>query len=225
MIDAMPSEHILLESESPEPAVAAGRAGVLRVRFTLNNRIRRLCTEFRFYEEGYLGVRVQRGGYEEPERRFPLLHLDPRPALSYRGAETARATALYAIVLAALLAGLAYFSVAPTIMLPAAVAAFFTAGLAATVFVYRAEEQVQFLTRHGRVALVTLVGSYGCLGACRTLVPLLVTAIKESASRDSGDKNSFLRAEVREHYRLREQGLLSSGDCLSAVQRILGRFD
>ena len=225
MIDALPNEHILIESADPEPEVAADRAGALRVRLTLNNRVRRVRTELSLYEAGYLGVREQRASYFEPEHRFALRHLDPRPALSSRVAETARGAAISSIALASFMAGLAYLSVAPAITLSAAVAALIAAAFAAAAFVYRTEERVQFVTRHGRIPVVTLAASYGCLRACRKLVPQLVAAIKESESRARGDKNTCLRAEVREHYRLHEIGVLSRTECIGAVQRILGRFD
>jgi hypothetical protein len=225
MFDAVATEHILLESADPEPEVIADRVGALRVYLTLHNRIRRVRTELRIYQEGYLGICEQRAGSEESEQRFALRHLDPRPVLSCRVAKTARGAALCSIVVAVLMAGLAYQSVAPAITLSAAAAALITAALAATVFVYRTEERVQFVTRHGRIAVVTLVASCGCVRACRRLVPELVAAIKESASHAGGDQNGYLRAEVREHYRLRDNGVLSARDCFSAVQRILGRFD
>ena len=55
MIDAVATEHILLESADPEPAVLADRAGTLRTCLTLHNRVRRVRTEIRLYEEGYVG--------------------------------------------------------------------------------------------------------------------------------------------------------------------------
>ena len=223
-MNTLPSEHILLESANPEPEPAA-RGGALRLRLTLNNRIRRLRTEVRLYEEGYLGICEQRAGYGDPELRLALRHLDPSPALSRRVAKTALGVALSSIVLASLMAGLAYLSVTPAITLSAAAAALLMAALAATVSAYRTEEQVQFFTRHGRIAVVKLVASYGCFRACRALVPQLVAAIREAASRAGGDRNGRLRAEVREHYRLRESGVLTADECMSAVQRILDRFD
>ena len=89
----------------------------------IRNRVRRVRTDFSLYEAGYLGVREQRAGYFEPEHRFALRHLDPRPALSSRVAETARGAALSSIALASFMAGLAYLSVAPAITVSAGVAA------------------------------------------------------------------------------------------------------
>jgi hypothetical protein len=223
MIDAIATEHILLESPDPEPAIFADRGGTLRTCLTLHNRVRRVRTEIRLYEEGYVGICEPRNGYEDAEQRFELSHIDPRPALSWRVAKKARAAALYSVVAAALMGGLAYASVAPAVTVPAAAAALATAALAATLFVYRTEERVEFLTRHGRITVLTLVASCGCFRTCRRLVPQLVAAMREAASR-GGDKSARLRAEVREHYRLRDCGVLSTGDCIKAVRRILEGF-
>jgi hypothetical protein len=224
-MDARPSEHIFLESVEMDPAAAAQRPGAPRLRLALRNPIRRVTTELTLYEEGYIGVRERRAMHSGPEERFDLCHLDAKPVLSRRPASSALRAALYSIALAAATAGLAYFSIAPVITVPIAAAALLAAALAAVVFVYRTEEQVQFVTRHGRIAAVTLIANAGCIRACRALVPQLAATIGETASRADGDHNSRLRAEVREHYRLRASGFLSPADCMSAVQRILSRFD
>jgi hypothetical protein len=225
MIDAAVTEHILLESADLESEVVADRVGALRARCALYNRIRGVRTELRFYEEGYIGICEQRAGKDEPEKRFALRHLDPRPLLSCRVAKRTRGVALCSLAAAALIAGLAYLSVAPMVTFPASAAALAATAIAMTVFMYRTDERVQFVTLHGRVPVVTLIASFGCLRACRRLVPRVVTAIKESAARAGGDKNSRLRAEMREHYRLRASGAVSAEGCVNAVQRILARFD
>lgn len=224
MFDALASEHILLESTDAEVETASG-PGALRARVMLINRMRRASTELKLYEHGYLGVCEQRAGSREPERRVALRHIDPRPTLTRRAAKTALSTALCSLALASAAGALAYNSVTPAISLSAAVASLLTAVLAAAYCLYRAQERVQFVTRHGRVAVVTLVANFGCFRACRASVPRLVAAIEAAASRAGGDKNSQLRAEVREHYRLRESGFLSADECMSAVRRILDRFD
>jgi hypothetical protein len=224
MITALPSEHILLESTDAEVDAARSGPGALRTRLTLTNRIRRVTIELTFYQNGYLRICEQQARRDESEWRVALRHIDPKPTLSRRVAMTPLGAMLASVALASLMAALAYWSVAPAFTLSAAGAALVTAVCAATSYVYRTEERVQFFTRHGRMAVLTLVASHGCFRACRALVPRLVAEIEAAASCAGGDKKGQLRAEVREHYRLRESGILSSVDCMTAVQRILAQF-
>jgi hypothetical protein len=55
-------------------------------------------------------------------------------------------------------------------------------------------------------------------------VPRLIAEIQAAQKLVSGDESQRLRAELREHYRLREIGVLNAADCSAAVQRILPRF-
>jgi hypothetical protein len=225
MIEAATSEHIFLEAPELEPAFEADRATALRASFAFHNRMRRVRTEIRLYDEGYLGIRERGAGRDPAEWRVALRHLDPRPVLSCRMVTPVRNTMLCSSAAAALLAGLAYVGVASAIMLSLAAAALVVASLSAAVFFYRREERVQFVTRHGRVTVVELVANVGCIRACRAVVPQLVAAIKNATKGENGNDKTVLRAELREHYRLRDGGVLSTADCIGAIQRILSRFD
>lgn len=223
-MDGRPSEHILLESDDAA-AEAVERAGAARARFELHNRVRRVRTELTLYENGVLGVRVTSARGADAERRFDLRHVDPRPLLARRPAATALRAAVCGAAVAVVLVLLGTQGVAPTATFVAAAAALVIGAACAAVYVYRAEERVRFVTRHGRVPVLTLVASIGCFRACRAVVPRLAAAVNEAVRAAGGDRNARLRAEVREHYRLRDAGVLTPTECIAAVQRILARFE
>jgi hypothetical protein len=59
----------------------------------------------------------------------------------------------------------------------------------------------------------------------RAFVPVLSRAIEEAAERIGDDTSAYLRAEMREHYRLRGDGVLSNEACAESTGRILAQFD
>jgi hypothetical protein len=56
-------------------------------------------------------------------------------------------------------------------------------------------------------------------------VPQLRRAIEEAAARNGTDTAAYLRAEMREHYRLRGDGVLDGDACAQGTGRILAQFD
>ena len=96
-----------------------------------------------------------------------------------------------------------------------------------TLFVglYRSCERTLFATIHGRASVLELVANVGSLKKFRAFVPVLSAAIEEAAERIGDDTAAFLRAEMREHYRLRGDGVLSNQCCADSTGRILAQFD
>jgi hypothetical protein len=93
------------------------------------------------------------------------------------------------------------------------------------VGVYRTHETVEFYTLHGRARVLRLVANVGAIKRLRAFVPRLSGAIDESAERITHDASAYLRAEMREHYRLRSAGVLSQDVCAQSTGRILAHFD
>jgi hypothetical protein len=221
---AVRTEHILLVGDEPAPELAVAQPRQVRARLGLNDRVRRTRTELRLYDQGYLGIRETRGGTIGQERRFDMRHLDPRPLLTCRVARKSGRAGLGLLLLAFVAGMLAWASVLPQFTVPAAAAATLAATMAAGLYLKRTLERIQFVTRHGRTVAFTLIASCGCRRACRALVPRLSAAIHEAAQLTEGDRAARLRAEVREHYRLRGAGILTRDDCAAAVQRVLACF-
>ena len=73
--------------------------------------------------------------------------------------------------------------------------------------------------------MLELVANFGSIKKFRAFVPALSRAIEEAAERIGVDTAAFLRAEMREHYRLRGDGVLDNDECAKGTGRILAQFD
>jgi hypothetical protein len=93
------------------------------------------------------------------------------------------------------------------------------------VAVYRSYERTEFYTLHGRAPVFRLVANLGSIEKLRALVPALSQAIGEAGDHFGDDNSAYLRAEMREHYRLRGAGVLSGAACADSTGRILAQFD
>jgi hypothetical protein len=93
------------------------------------------------------------------------------------------------------------------------------------VGIYSSHEKIQFCTLHGRAAVLELVANLGSIKKFHAFVPKLCRAIDEAADRIGTDTAAYLRAEMREHYRLRGDGVLENDECARGTGRILAQFD
>ena len=98
---------------------------------------------------------------------------------------------------------------------------------AVTLYVglYLSHEKIEFSTLHGRVAVLELIANFGSVKKYRAFVPILSRAVEEAAERIGTDTAAYLRAEMREHYRLRGDGVLDNDECARGTGRILAQFD
>jgi hypothetical protein len=93
------------------------------------------------------------------------------------------------------------------------------------VGIYVSHERIEFCTLHGRAGVLRLVANFGSIKKFHAFVPRLCRAIDEAAERIGADTAAYLRAEMREHYRLRGNGVLSNDECARGTGRILAQFD
>jgi hypothetical protein len=216
------TEHILISSDEASDPNAAQ---TVRERWRLGNPLRRQSTEITVFEGGYVEV-AQRGARSSAAPfRLDLRYLDPIPSITQVIATRAWWTAAGCAATALGAFALVYFTslgaVAASFGLGAAAAA-----LAATAIALdRSHETIEFCTLHGRARVLVLVANFGAIKPFRAFVPELSRAIEEAAEEIGGDTSSFLRAEMREHYRLRGGGVLSVGTCAESTGRILAHFD
>ncbi len=217
------SEQIVISSdESPTPTTTSR---TILERLTLRNAMRRTSVELTLYREGFLDVATAGSGNDGERYHLDLHYLDPIPTIERSVASGWFYTALSCFAAAGLAAfALRFESVwlAALVVLGVAVVA-----AAAAVFVglYRSCERTAFATIHGRAPVLQLVANLGSLKKFRAFVPVLSAAIEEAAERIGDDTAAFLRAEMREHYRLRGDGVLSNQSCADSTGRILAQFD
>jgi hypothetical protein len=221
---ALPAEHIYIGSEdlTSNPSAAAR---TLRETAVLRNPIRRTGAELALYEEGFLKVTPLRNKDAEEPFFLDLRFVDPVPKLDRVIAVRWLMSAIGCGAVVALAAFLMRFD---------ALYAFAGVGLgvatlaaAATLYVglYRSHERTEFCTLHGRATVLDLVANFGSINTFRAFVPVLSHAIEEAAERIGADTAAYLRAEMREHYRLRGDGVLDNDECARGTGRILAQFD
>ncbi len=219
----MRSEQIVISSEESATPTTASRT--IRERLTLRNALRRTSVELTLYKEGFLDVVETCVGKDGERYRLDLHYLDPVPTIE----RSVAASWFYAALGCTILAGLAAFLLR---FEPLRLVAFVALGVAALAFgatslvgLYRSCERTKFATIHGRAPVLDLVANLGSLKKFRAFVPVLSAAIEEAAERIGDDTAAFLRAEMREHYRLRGDGVLSNQSCADSTGRILAQFD
>jgi hypothetical protein len=219
-----PGEHIYIESEdlSSNPAAAAR---TLRETVVLRNPVRRTGAELALFDEGFLKVTPLRNKDTDEPFFLDLRFVDPVPTLDRVIAVRWLTGALGCGALMALAAFLLRFDALYTFAAVALGGATLAAAITLYVGLYLSHEKTEFCTLHGRAPVLELVANFGSIKRFRAFVPALSHAIEEAAERIGVDTAAFLRAEMREHYRLRGDGVLDNDDCARGTGRILAQFD
>jgi hypothetical protein len=221
--DGSPSEHIYIGSDESEPAAAGART--VTGKHAITNPLRRSRTELTLYAEGALKAVEYRAGKRTDSFLLDLKYLDPIPQITRIVAKRALQAALALSALAALGFLLAGLGAAPRVTLPAGLAGAGAALGAVLAALYRSYERIVFSTIHGRAPVLTLRANVGSIRHARAVLPALAHAIEETAETIGADPSAFLRAEMREHYRLRTDGVLTNESCADSTGRILAQFD
>lgn len=219
-----PAEHIYIGSEEicADPAAAARTPQATAV---LRNPIRRSGAELTLFDEGYLKVTALRKGDAGVPFFLDLRFVDPVPKIERVVAVRWLGAASGCCATAALAGFLLRFEALHS-------AAWWVLGImaaaaAATLYVgiYLSHETTAFCTLHGRAPVLRFVANLGSIKRFRAFVPQLCHAIDDAAERIGTDTAAYLRAEMREHYRLRGDGVLDNDACASGTGRILAQFD
>jgi hypothetical protein len=222
--DDSPSEHIYIGGDefSTEPGVAARTVRATR---RLENPVRRRGVEVTLFDEGFVRITELSGRNAGTPFLLDLRFVDPVPRIERVFAARSFLIALGCAATAALAGFLLRFDALYVFALPALGAALLGAAVALYFGVYRSYETTEFRTLHGRVVVLKLLANFGSIKRFRAFVPMLSEAIEEAAERIGADTSAYLRAEMREHYRLRGDGVLDSDTCAAGTGRILAQFD
>lgn len=226
--DLEQAEHFVLESE-PEPihheSPTTPAKHTVSKKFEIKDGARKHVTQFVLYEEGVLDFNETRRGNLIKAHRLMLRYLDSVPTIVTHTAKRYFQIALGLGGAAVLALGLAQFESLAGYALPAAIVAAFAAVAAVLIGAYTSHQRIVFETLHGRSPALRLHAGFGVRRRYHAILPLLTEAI-EAASQDIGsDTAVFLRQEMREHYRLRGDGVLTPEDCDTGTCRILQQFD
>ena len=218
------SEHILIEGDEVDAEYVSPRNREAQQHFHIINRTHALQTEMILFEGGWVSLRQHSSRKSGVAQMINLQFVDPEPTVTRF---FAKRTFLFSASLAAAALActvLALFSVQLVLTIPAALLFATGAAIAFVACAYRTRKDVVFHTRHGRAPVISLMGTLGCFGTLRTVVPKLVEEIRRADDAES-DPRKLLRSEMREHYRLRECGVLDETMCTQSTQRILSFFE
>jgi hypothetical protein len=218
------AEHIYIGSDElgGDPATEARTP---RDTIVLRNPIRRAGAELTFYDEGYLKVIELAKGNADAPFMLDLRFVDPVPKIERVIAMRWLTAAFGCGALAVLAAFLSRFDAFHTAALWALGVAALATAAALYVGIYASHERIEFCTLHGRASVLELVANLGSIKKFRAFVPKLCRAIEEAAESIGADTAAYLRAEMREHYRLRGDGVLDNDECARGTGRILAQFD
>jgi hypothetical protein len=220
--DAALAEHIFIASDEGSDPSAAHK--VLE-RWRLGNPLRRMATEITVFEEGFAEIAQHAGRKRGTPFRLDLRYLDPIPSITRVVASRTWWTAVGCAAAALGAFALAYFTALGALAASFGLGAAAAAAVAVAIALQRSHETIEYVTLHGRARVLVLIANFGAIKPFRAFVPELSHAIEEAAEEIAGDTSTYLRAEMREHYRLREDGVLSVGTCAECTGRILAHFE
>jgi hypothetical protein len=217
-------EHIHIEAESGSlVAPAAHRRRKVRTSYVLKSRLRGCETEVAIHEDHFAAVRTVRPDAEPRKYEVDLRFANPKPV-------RVRSISWLWLTLAAGLALLATGGIwsswsdagrwSSPIFLSALVT-LLAAGGAAFLFLRRTVESLDFVSAHGGVTLVSVVGGIGSARAGKRFFIDLIKSINAAKAARPQDRPQFLRDEMREHHRLRELGVLTDQQYEQSKTRIL----
>lgn len=220
----MTTEHILLESddrEVPEPRSARKVHASLRLR----SGLRRRSVELDIIDYYFLAVRTRRTGAPAAEYVLDLRIVDPDPRLSKHVAWRWMSVTL---VLAALFAGsVGWIATSPVWWqhewLRVSAFLFAAAGCAGLVSVYRTTETLSLYSAHGEARLLEVVGGLGTFRAVKRFTVKLAAHVQIAIAARRPARAAHLRDEMREHFRLKELGVISAEAYDASKARILAQ--
>jgi hypothetical protein len=214
------AEHILLESDERRiPHPRSSKKSHARVQ--LNSWLRRRALQLELIDYYYLVVRVYRARSVTAEYVLDLRFVDASLALSRHFASRWLLSALVLSVLAGAIAFRIGGSTTQGGWLAAGGIVLGMAVAAVVVCIYRTTETVSMYSVHGRARLFEFTSGLGVKRAVEPFTSKLAAHVKVATAARRPMKAEHLRDEMREHFRLREDGVLSAAEYEASKARIL----
>lgn len=212
-----PVEHICLASEHQDEQE---RPRVTNVRFDQRSRWRRTEARFTIFNEHHVAIERRGLGGQPLSYQLDLSFLASRPR---RIREISWALVALALALFGVAAATRLFT------LPggsgALGAALLLAGaMALAVAAFRYRDCVIYFSKHGRAPLLVLLNGNPDRAALQQFIADISGRIR-ATRRNWPDRHAYLSAELKEHRRLHEQGVISQTDYERIKRRILRQHD
>jgi hypothetical protein len=214
------SQHILLESDErkvPHPRCSRK----LHARIELQSWLRRRALQLELIDYYYLVVRSVRSRSVSTEYVLDLRFADASFGQSRHFASHWLLAALVLVALAGAIAWRIADSASPLAWLVACGIVSAMALAATIVCLYRTTETISMYSVHGRAKLFEFTSGLGAKRAFKPFTSKLAAHIKLALAARRPLRAEHLRDEMREHYRLRENGVLSPEDYEVSKTRIL----
>jgi len=206
---------ILAGAEEPEK---------ITQRFEFSNRTCGRRTQLIFYAEGFVRVREWQRKKKLRDYLLGLRFLDTEVTVTRKIPMRVLQAAGGFAALGVLCMLVSWLTTWDAIFIPAAVFGATGALICTMLFLYLAHEKTMFSTSAGNATVLTLLGTADSFKRCRNITPEIVRAIVEAQANNIQNRSDYLRQEMREHYRLREYGVIDHNDCSEATRRILAHF-
>lgn len=219
--EGIESEHILISGDGSD---SAEEPTVVGKQFSIGNRVRGLQTDFTLFSEGFLQVREYKLKKQARDYMLELRFLNPRPTIIKRFVTESFWAAITMGGAATLACLLTSFTSLDSYTFPASIVLATGALLAALLCMYQSGEKVLFCTASGNIPVIKILTNIGCFRSSRKAIPEISTAIGNAISKNTLEEEPYLRAEMQDHYRLRNEGVISPKACQTGTSRILGRF-
>jgi hypothetical protein len=216
------TQHILLESDDRTvPERRAARK--VHAQYAFRSRLRNRALQLDIIDFYYLSVKIQRGRSRASEYVLDLRFVDPALHVSRHIAWGWIAATLIAAAVAC--ASLSCVSSPPLWSrhewTPICAGLFGLALSALVVCIYRTTETLVLSSTHGRARLLHFTGRIGMTKALRPFVTKLGAHIRVAMTARRSVRVQHLRDEMREHFRLKEIGVLAYEEYDASKTRIL----
>jgi hypothetical protein len=220
------AEHISIEAtpETGTPLRHPHRRTLSK--FTLSSKLRRVSTELAILQDHYLSVRQQRGADEPQKYVLDLRFVNARPVRVRRIAWVCLGVTIALLMATAGALLWAKFSSDAIWTHPGffvAITGILASAAAATLFLRRTTESLEFKSVHGAATLISIVGGIGAAKSGKTFLVDLIKNINAAKQARPQPLAHFLRDEMREHHRLREGNVLSQEEYDASKARILSQ--
>ena len=222
------AEHILLESdERVVPTLETARR--IHARLAMRGRLWRCSMNLALIDGLFLSVRTARANVLNSRYVVDLRFVDPVPLLERRIAWRSIAIGAACLALGVFGARSIAASAAPWWRhewLLETAALFGVAAAALFAAFHLTTESLTLFSAHGRARLVAHTGRVGTIRAFRKFfLPRLDAHLYVAIRARRRSRVQHLRDEMREHFRLRNAGVLTEAEYEAAKRRILATHD